>query len=98
MWTKWGGSKSVGYVEANGDSGKTISIDLSVVPNYKSLVPYETLFPVVMSLHHYQTSSSKGYTYITYTYDSESGILSVIYTRDQYVTNQIYTIRAYYIA
>lgn len=50
-------------------------IDLTDVPNYQTLVLYETLWPVARSISYYQTEGSF-WTNVTYTYNSTNGELS----------------------
>lgn len=69
-------------LNAGSRNGYTNNFDLKSIPDYGKLVLFDNLFPVAMHLG----SASSGDNAITgnfsYTYNSATGILSIVFTQD----------------
>lgn len=69
-------------------------VDLTGIPNYENLVLYETLFPVASNIFYYHTNGTFS-TNLNYTYDKNTGLLSLTGTNMNTSVNTVIDI--YYI-
>lgn len=93
MWSKWGGKLTKLHWIAPTQTN-TLSIDLSGVSGYKSLVYGENLVAQINGMYR---SGSTSELRATYSYDNSTGILTIAYTGMITGPYESYSVDVYYL-